>query len=114
MPVMLIHSLHALNRCVNGTIALIEYVEEENICLKKRLPNRKDAIYWIQHISRQVSGISYSRAQFPIVPAFTTTIHKAQSATVDCVGIHLDGRLYVDMLRVRKLEDLHFFFFFWY
>ncbi|KAG1166553.1 hypothetical protein G6F36_012900 [Rhizopus arrhizus] len=47
MPVMLIHSLQDLNRYVNGTIALIEYMEEENICLKKRLPNRNDAIYWI-------------------------------------------------------------------
>ncbi|OBZ80249.1 hypothetical protein A0J61_11702, partial [Choanephora cucurbitarum] len=36
------------------------------------------------------------------------------SATIDCVGIHLDnmlsnGQLYVAMSRVRKIEDLYFF-----
>ncbi|KAG1373041.1 hypothetical protein G6F61_010518 [Rhizopus arrhizus] len=36
---------------------------------------------------------SYTRTQFPIVPAFTDAIHKAQSTTIDCVGIHLDSML---------------------
>jgi ATP-dependent exoDNAse (exonuclease V) alpha subunit len=50
-------------------------------------------------------------SQFP--PAFATTIHKGQSTTIDCVGIHLDnmlshGQLYVAMSRVKKLEDLYF------
>ncbi|KAG1490493.1 hypothetical protein G6F54_010682 [Rhizopus delemar] len=114
MPVMLIHNLHVPTGWVNGTNALVECMEEENICLKKRLPNGNDAIYWIQCISRQVPSTSYTRTQFPIVPAFATTIHKAQSATIDCVGIHLDsmlshGQLYVAMSRVRKMDDLYLF-----
>jgi ATP-dependent exoDNAse (exonuclease V) alpha subunit len=88
-------------------------MEEENINLKKRLPNGNDAIYWTQRISRQVPGASYTRTQFSIVPAFDTIIHKTQIATIDCVRIHLDnmpshGQLYVAMSHVRKLEDLYF------
>lgn len=114
MPVMLIHNLNVALGWVNGTIAAVEYIEEENICLRKRLPEGGDSMYWIQRVSRQVPNTSYTRTQFPIVPAFASTIHKSQSATIDCVGIHLDnmlshGQLYVAMSRVRKAEDLFFF-----
>ncbi|KAG1041055.1 hypothetical protein G6F43_012178 [Rhizopus delemar] len=114
IPVMLIHNLHVPTGWVNGTDALIEYMEEENICLEKRFPNGNNAIYWIQRISRQAPSTSYTRTQFPIVPTFANTIHKAQSATIDCVGIHLDNmlshrQLYVAMSRVRKMDDLCFF-----
>ncbi|KAG1050278.1 hypothetical protein G6F43_007437 [Rhizopus delemar] len=93
MQVMLIHNLYIPTVWVNGTIALVEYMKEEDISLKKRLPNGNDAIYWIQRINRQVPGTSYTRTQFPIVPDFATTIYKAQSATIDCVGIHLDNMI---------------------
>lgn len=114
MPVMLIQNLNVSLGWVNGTIAAIEYIEEENICLRKHLPDGGDSIYWIQRVSRQVPNTSYTRTQFPIIPAFASTIHKSQSATIDCVGIHLDnmlshGQLYVAMSRVRKAEDLYFF-----
>jgi hypothetical protein len=61
-----------------------------------------------------VPRTSYSRKQFPIISAFAATIHKAQSATIDCVAIHLDnmkdhGQLYVAMSRVRHKENLFFF-----
>ncbi|KAG2205654.1 hypothetical protein INT47_008010 [Mucor saturninus] len=80
-------------------------MEEENICLRKRLPDGSDSIYWIQRVSRQVPNTSYTRNQYPIIPAFASTIRKSQSATIDCVGIHLDnmmshGQLYVAMSRV--------------
>lgn len=64
---------------------------------------------------RSLVQASYARSQFPIVPAFATTIHKAQSATIDCVGIFLDhmfthdGQLYVAMSRMKKATDLYFF-----
>ena len=75
---------------------------------------RNDAIYCTQRISRQVLDTIYTITQFPIVPASATTIHKVQSAILDCVGIHLDnmlshGQLYVAMSRVRRVEDLYFF-----
>ncbi|KAG1048086.1 hypothetical protein G6F43_009501 [Rhizopus delemar] len=69
---------------------------------------------WIQRISRSIPGTSYVRTQFPIVPAFATTIHKAQSITIESVAIHLDhmpshGQMYVATSRVRKADDLYFF-----
>lgn len=118
MPVMLIQNLNVSQGWVNGTLAMIEAIEEENICLKKTITdeydNEREIIYWVQRIIRQVPGTSYTRTQFPIVPAFASKIHKSQSATIDCVGIHLDnmlthGQLYVAMSRVRKAEDLFFF-----
>lgn len=116
MPVMLITNVNTKHGWVNGTIATIEYIDDNNICLKKTAANdtTEERVYWIQRITRQVLGTSYTRTQFPIVPAFASTIHKSQSATIDCVGIHLDnmlthGQLYVAMSRVRKAEDLYFF-----
>lgn len=118
MPVMLIQNLNVNLGWVNGTLATIEDIEEENICLKRTIrdeyDNPKEVIYWVQRITRQVPGTSYTRSQFPIVPAFASTIHKSQSATIDSVGIHLDnmlthGQMYVAMSRVRKTEDLFFF-----
>lgn len=82
MPIMLIQNVHIPFDWVNGTIALIDYIDEENICLKK-FRNADDdepeeQIYWTQRITRQVPGI--------VVPAFTSTIRKAQSATIDRAG----------------------------
>ena len=54
-----------------------------------------------------------SFTQFPILPAYAMTIHKAQGQTLD--RVHLDlpprpcfasGQLYTALSRVRKLEDL--------
>ncbi|CEP15476.1 hypothetical protein, partial, partial [Parasitella parasitica] len=118
MPVMLIQNLNVSLGWVNGTIATIFEIDEDNIGLKKYDDNNdtdeNEQLYWIQRISRQVAGTSYARTQFPILPAFASTIHKAQSATIDCVGIFLDnmlthGQLYVAMSRVKKASDLHFF-----
>ena len=54
-----------------------------------------------------------SFTQFPVLPAYAMTIHKAQGQTLD--HVHLDlpprpcfasGQLYTALSRVRKLEDL--------
>ncbi|KAI8635801.1 hypothetical protein BD408DRAFT_319010, partial [Parasitella parasitica] len=54
--------------------------------------------YWVQRISRQVPGTSYVRTQFPIIPAFASTIHKSQSMTIDCS-------------RTQAISTFFFFFF---
>ncbi|KAG1047019.1 hypothetical protein G6F43_010515 [Rhizopus delemar] len=84
MPVMLIHSLHALDGYVNGIIALIEYMEEENICLKEWLPNRNDAIYWIQRISRKFLAIviQVRNSQSLLLSPLRFIKHKAQQSTM--------------------------------
>lgn len=113
IPVMLLQNIDVDAGWVNGTIATIFFVDELNIGLKKS-NNGVEVERWIQRVTRTVPKTSYSRKQFPIVPAFAATIHKAQSATIDCVAIHLDnmkdhGQLYVAMSRVRFKENLYFF-----
>lgn len=78
MPVMLIHNLRVSGGWVNGTLAKILEVDDENILLARYTSDEEETI-WIQKISRTVPGTSYVRTQFPIVPVFATTIHKAQS-----------------------------------
>lgn len=112
MPVMLIQNLQVSRGWVNGTLAKISIIQDENILLEKQ--GSEDNTLWIQKITRSIPGTSYVRTQFPIVPAFATTIHKAQSITIDSVAIHLDnmlshGQLYVAMSRVRTTQDLYFF-----
>ena len=114
MPVMLIQILQVSRGWVNGTLARVSEVDEENILLVKQEAEGTQESLWIQRISRSIPGTSYVRIQFPIVPAFATTIHKAQSITIESVAIHLDhmpshGQMYVAMSRVRKADDLYFF-----
>ena len=51
--------------------------------------------------------------QFPVLPAYAMTIHKAQGQTLNQVHLELGGRpcfasgqLYTALSRVRNLEDL--------
>ncbi|KAG1637987.1 hypothetical protein G6F44_009149 [Rhizopus delemar] len=112
MPVMLIQILQVSRGWVNGTLARVSEVDEENILLVKQEAEGTEESLWIQRISRSIPGTSYVRTQFPTVPAFATTIHKAQSITIESVAIHLDhlpshGQMYVAMSRVRKADDLY-------
>lgn len=114
MPVMLIQNLQVDRGWVNGTLAKVSEIDEENILLIKQAVGGAEESLWIQRISRSIAGTSYVRSQFPIVPAFATTIHKAQSITIDSVAVHLDhmlshGQMYVAMSRVRETDDLYFF-----
>ncbi|CEP09624.1 hypothetical protein, partial, partial [Parasitella parasitica] len=85
MPVMVIQNLSVSQGWVNGTVATIEDIDDHNICLRKNggVDEQDEVLYWIQRISRQVPGTSYVRTQFPIIPAFASTIHKSQSMTID-------------------------------
>lgn len=111
MPVMLIQNMNISLGWVNGTIATVFEIDDNNIGLKKYdtddVDHEEPLLYWIQRITRQIAGTSYARPQSPIVPAFASTIHKCQSATIDCIAIYLDnmlthGQLYVAMSRVKK------------
>lgn len=113
VPIMLLRNVDVSAGWVNGTIASVFYADDHNIGLRKTVDGQiKER--WIHRITRTVPRTNYSRKQFPIVPAFAATIHKAQSATIDCVAIHIDnmkdhGQLYVAMSRVRHKENLFFF-----
>jgi ATP-dependent exoDNAse (exonuclease V) alpha subunit len=59
--------------------------------------------------------IQIERFQFPIIPAYTMTINKSQSQTIDRVGIYLNdtvfshGQLYVAFSRVRQSSSMTVF-----
>lgn len=113
IPVMLLQNLNVNAGWVNGTIATIFSIDEENIGIEKFVDGETKR-YWVHRVMRTVTKTNYTRKQFPLFPAFASTIHKAQSATIDCVAIHLEnmpdhGQLYVAMSRVRRAEDLFFF-----
>lgn len=113
IPVMLLQNIDVDAGWVNGTIATVFYVDDLNVGLRKNIAGNIIE-RWIPRITRTVPRTSYSRKQLPIIPAFAATIHKARSATIDCVAIHLDnmkdhGQLYVAMSRVRFKENLYFF-----
>ncbi|CEG78615.1 hypothetical protein RMATCC62417_13193 [Rhizopus microsporus] len=87
---------------LNSMLAVVTEIDDESILLVKQGQEGAEESLWIQRISRSIAGTSYVRTQFPIVPAFVTTIHKVQSTTIDFVAIHLDhtpshGQLYVAM-----------------
>ena len=54
----------------------------------------------------------FSRLQFPVVPCFAITAHKAQGQTLDRVGVALNenvfthGQLYVILSRVRDPNNI--------
>jgi hypothetical protein len=113
MPIMLLQNLNIQAGCVNGTIATIFAINDNNIGIEKLIDHEIHR-YWIHRVSRTVPKTNLTRRQFPVLPAFACTIHKAQSATIDSVTIHLEnmpdhGQLYVAMLCVRRTEDLFSF-----
>ena len=58
------------------------------------------------------SGHTLIRRQFPLAPAYSTTIHSSQGQTYDRIGIDLTtpvfthGQLYTALSRVRRREDV--------
>lgn len=73
----------------------------ESICLRKFINDYQslETVYQIQRII-QAPDARYTRAQFPVVPAFLTTIYKNQSVTIDRIAIYLDNKLTHDQLYV--------------
>jgi len=77
-------------------------------------PNRDDAVR-LEDYSQEFryKGRHINRVQFPLVPAWSVTIHKAQgmslnTAVVDIGSkIHAKGMIYVALSRVRTLGGLY-------
>ncbi|KAI8636520.1 hypothetical protein BD408DRAFT_407104 [Parasitella parasitica] len=69
MPVMLIQNLNVSLAWVNGAIATVFEVDEDNIGLKKFANNDEEdeeETYWIQRISRQASDLFLFGAPIPL------------------------------------------------
>jgi ATP-dependent DNA helicase PIF1 len=71
------------------------------------LPVIRDTVYFNHY------GCPGSRCQFPILPAYALTIHRAQGLTLPHVSLYLDdsifepGQAYVALSRARRLTDIH-------
>jgi ATP-dependent exoDNAse (exonuclease V) alpha subunit len=59
-----------------------------------------------------INGVLYSRFQFPIIPAFGLTVHKAQGKTLTYMLLNLNnsyfapGQAYVALSRIANVENL--------
>ncbi len=77
-------------------------------------PNRDNSVR-IEKYSQEIRymGRSINRVQFPLIPAWAVTIHKAQGMSLNSAvvgigsSIFQHGQIYVALSRARKLEGLH-------
>ena len=64
---------------------------------------------------KPTEGISFSRTQFPVWPAFAMTVNKSQGQTLTKVGLIFDsppfahGQCYVAFSRVRSDDDIRIY-----
>lgn len=112
-PVMLLHNLDVSNGWTNGTRCIVTAIRQDFILVNRLSDNQPFTIF---RITRDVFQTPYSRTQFPLVPSFSSTIHKVQSLTLEGgVAISLTlpmrsfGQLYVACSRVRSENQIFFF-----
>ena len=114
MPVTLLRNLNPKNGLCNGT-RLIFWEQLGLGLLKCKRINSNEFVFIPRVIFIPKEG-SYSflwrRRQFPIKPAFASTINKSQGQTLGTVGVWLNnpvfthGQLYVACSRVKTPDDL--------
>lgn len=101
---------------VNGSMGIIEQVDPIHIRLAsgKRVEVGLNTWEKIKHKAKGkeiVSEVVASMAQYPFKLAYSTSIHKSQSLTLDCVELDLSrcfapGQAYTALSRVRDISGL--------
>jgi hypothetical protein len=106
---------------VNGTVGIVARLSRESIrvTLEDGSPVDVEPVTWenIRYAwdekeKRIVDEVVGSFTQFPLMPAWAVTIHKAQGLTLEKVAIDLgrgafaEGQIYVALSRCRGLDGL--------
>ena len=104
---MLIRTVDKSRNFNNGTKLTVESTRKYLLTLRRAAPPF-DLLHlprWRMETSAAQLGFTLTRKQFPIMPAFCTTINKIQGHTMNKIGIYLDraifahGQLYVALSR---------------
>ncbi|MEW8546654.1 MAG: DUF6570 domain-containing protein [Candidatus Thiodiazotropha sp.] len=124
--VMLIRNIATDQGLVNGALGFVQYIEFENEnpvrifvrfddeSIGRSFINSDHNAIGIERISQEFYSESFSiyRIQFPLLPAWATTIHKVQGITCERIVVDLgsdifcEGQFYVALSRVKSLSGL--------
>lgn len=113
MRVMFIRNDYT-NDISNGTIGIVLNIVQGKASVLYAVRDHVKQIT-IHHQTRfrfTINGVLYSRFQFPIIPAFGLTVHKAQGKTLTYMLLNLNnsyfapGQAYVALSRIANVENL--------
>jgi ATP-dependent DNA helicase PIF1 len=107
--VMLLYNLDIHNGLVNGSRGVVIGVQDESVVVRF-----KSGIYTIEAHDwefEEDGKIILRFTQIPLKLAWSSSIHRAQGATLDCVTMNLSkcfeyGQAYVALSRVKSLDGL--------
>lgn len=119
--VMFVRNDYPEKRWVNGTLGVVQWLGPESIRVRLedggvhevepiRWENVRYA--WDDERKRIVDEVLGTYTQFPLMPAWAVTIHKAQGLTLSRVAIDLGsgafaaGQVYVALSRTQSIEGL--------
>ena len=107
-------------RWVNGTLGIVKGLHDKDVLVRlddgssfevERI-EWQDVRYALNEEKRIVEEVAGTYEQFPLMPAWAVTIHKAQGLTLARVMVDLDrgafaeGQVYVALSRCQTLEGL--------
>ncbi len=119
--VMFLRNDYPDKRWVNGTIGSVERLGRDSIRVRLEDGEVHDVdpvtwenvrYAWDEKNQKIIGEVLGTYAQFPLMPAWAVTIHKAQGLTLERVAIDLDagafaeGQVYVALSRAQSLEGL--------